>query len=303
MSIPTPTHIAQVEVLHWQYMKNVTIGAIIIMLLGVAAFAYYTLYIQAPEAAPVSAEVVQQQPVAAEPAPTPIRAAEVVIGKSVESRDILAYHFGADAVGVKELLVVGGIHGSYSANTTKVAQEAVEWLKANPTVIPAGVSVTVIPNVNPDGLVKPNMRFNANNVDLNRNFDCDWAATSMWQNKKVSGGTAAFSEPEAKSVQNFVETYKPAASVVFFSSEGEVYPSGCGEVLPASQTLASLYASSSGYHANTTDFSHYKITGDMVNWMAKMNIPAISVLLSNHTDTEWAKNEKGLTAVLNSLAQ
>jgi predicted deacylase len=184
-----------------------------------------------------------------------------------------------------------------------VAQEAVEWLKANPSVIPAGVSVSVIPQVNPDGLAKAGQRFNANNVDLNRNFDCDWTAEGTWQNKKVSGGTAVFSEPEAKSVQNFVEMYKPAAAIAFFSSEGAVYPSGCGEVLPASTTLVQTFAAASGYPANTSDFSHYKITGDMVNWMAKNGIPAISVLLTDHTSTEWAKNEKGLTAVLNALAK
>ena len=43
-------------------------------------------------------------------------------------------------------------------------------------------------------------RFNADGVDLNRNFDCDWAPTGTWQNKTVSGGTAAFSEPEAAAI-------------------------------------------------------------------------------------------------------
>jgi hypothetical protein len=212
----------------------------------------------------------------------------------------MAYHFGT---GAKELLVVGGIHGSYSANTAQVANETIEWLKANPSAIPANVSVTVIPSVNPDGAAKPGMRFNTNTVDLNRNFDCDWKAEGVWQNKKVSGGTAAFSEPESKSVQNYVETYKPTAAVVFYSAAGGVYASACGgEVSTATLSLLSTYAQASGYTAHDS-FDAYTVTGDMVNWLAKLNIPAISVLLTNHTDTEWTKNEAGLKAVLQSLAK
>lgn len=290
-------------------MQNILLAAIIFLVVGVGGYGLVNNWFSGgmaktddvamqKDAAPTDTTA-QQTPEAAKSA---VRSEMSVIGKSVEGKDILAYHYGSNDAGAKELLIVGGIHGSYSANTAKVADEAVAWLKTNPSVVPANVSVTVIPNVNPDGLAKSAQRFNANNVDLNRNFDCDWAAESKWQNKTVSGGSAPFSEPEAKSVQNYVEMYKPAAAVVFFSSEGEVYPSGCGEVLPASVTLASAYAAASGYKANTTDFTHYKITGDMVNWMAKSGIPAISVLLSDHTNTEWAKNEKGLAAVLQSLA-
>jgi hypothetical protein len=36
----------------------------------------------------------------------------------------------------------------------------------------------------------------------------------------------------------------------------------------------------------------------MLNWLAKINIPATSVLLTNHTDTEWVKNQAGVLALL-----
>lgn len=283
-------------------MKNTTIGAIIILLIA-ALFALYVWMrpAEAPESAQVIDETVQTEEVKQTQQQKPARSAQEVIGKSVGGRDIIAYHFGT---GEKELLIVGGIHGIYSSNTAKVAEEAIAWLTANPTVIPQNVSVTVVPAVNPDGLTKSGSRFNANNVDLNRNFDCDWKSESMWQNKKVSGGSAAFSEPESKAIQTFIETYKPAAAVVYFSSEGEVYPSGCGgAVLPESVALANTYSQASTYPSNTEDFSHYKINGDMVNWFAKQGIPAISVLLTDHTNTEWKKNEAGITAVLTSLAQ
>src|SRR3990167_5460526 len=75
----------------------------------------------------------------------------VVIGKSVEGRDITAYHYGS---GDKEILFVGGVHGGYSWNTALVAYELMDYLKANPAVIPSQVSATVIPVLNPDGLHK-----------------------------------------------------------------------------------------------------------------------------------------------------
>lgn len=242
-------------------------------------------------------------------------APEVVIGKSVEKRDITAYRFGT---GETELLFVGGIHGGYSWNTALVAFEFMKYLKENPNVVPSDLKVTIIPVLNPDGLNKAagtsevfesgdvtksatilaESRFNANKVDINRNFDCDWQASGVWQNKTVSGGSSVFSEPEALAIKNYVAENKPIAVVAWYSSAGGVYASSCSdEVAADTLALTNLYAKASGYKAYE-DFNAYKLTGDMVNWFAKNNVPAISVLLSNHTDTEWSKNKAGIEALL-----
>lgn len=245
---------------------------------------------------------------------TPVNNEVTVIGKSVEGRDIIAYHYGIGTT--TEILFVGGIHGGYEWNTALVATQAAEYLKANPDVIPSNVKVTVIPVLNPDGLNKivgtttgdftqadvPEStvagRFNANDVDLNRNFDCDWQASGKWQSKTVSGGSEAFSEPESLALKNYVETNKPAAVVVWYSAAGGVYASSCHNgVSPETNTLTKTFAKASGYSAYES-FDFYATTGDMVNWLAKNNIPAISVLLTNHTSTEWTKNEAGIKAVL-----
>jgi hypothetical protein len=242
--------------------------------------------------------------------------ASTVIGKSVEGRDILAYSYGK---GDTEILFVGGIHGGYEWNTVLVAGQMMNYLKANPSAVPENVKVTVIPVLNPDGLNKvvgtplanftaadvPSSqdevvagRFNANNVDLNRNFACDWQPTGKWQSKTVSGGSAAFSEPESLAVKNYVETNKPTAVVVWYSAAGGVYSSSCHNgVSSGTNTLTNTYAKASGYPAFES-FDFYATTGDMVNWLAKSNIPAISVLLTNHTDTEWSKNQAGILALL-----
>lgn len=241
--------------------------------------------------------------------------AETSIGKSVGGKDIMAYNYGT---GATKVVFVGGIHGGYSWNTVTLAYELMDYLKANPAAIPANITVSVIPVLNPDGLMKvtgsagrfaiadvnssatvqASGRFNGNTVDINRNFDCDWQANGTWQSKAVSGGESAFSEPEAAAFKAYVEAQKPSAVVVFDSSAGGVFASNCHGGVPAvTSALTAAYAKASGYKAYES-FDFYTITGDVVNWLAKINVPAISVLLSTHTDSEWTKNKAGVEAVL-----
>lgn len=242
------------------------------------------------------------------------------IGSSAAGNDVTAYHFGE---GEEEVLFVGGVHGGYSYNTTLLAYELIDYLETNESDLPENVSVTVIPVLNPDGLKEITGtlgrfngddvtqsdseriagRFNDNDVDLNRNFDCDWAATSMWRSTEVSGGDAPFSEPEAKALKKYVEGRDIAAAVVWFSAEGKVYPSACdSNPSSASTKLATTYGEASGYGVQA-EFDAYTINGDMVNWLAKQSIPAISVLLSTHENAEWTKNQAGILAVIANTAE
>ncbi|MFA5001006.1 MAG: M14 family metallopeptidase [Candidatus Paceibacterota bacterium] len=245
---------------------------------------------------------------------------KTVIGQSVEKRDITAYHYGT---GATEILFIGGIHGGYEWNTSLVAYQLMDYLTANPSAIPQNLKVTVIPVLNPDGLnkvvgtagrftvadVSTNQntvvagRLNADQVDLNRNFDCDWQASAVWQKTKVSGGSKAFSEPESLAFKNYVEANKPVAAIVWYSAAGGVFASQCDNgILAGTRALMNTFATASGYTASDS-FDFYETTGDMVNWLAKKNIPAISVILSTHNDTEWSKNLAGTQAVLKSYAK
>ncbi len=245
-----------------------------------------------------------------------------VIGHSVAGRPINAYTYlstQAGSTGSKEILFVGGIHGGYEWNTVLVAYQLMNYLKANSSTIPANLRVTVIPVLNPDGLYEvvgtttgnfsaSNVssdsttvtagRFNGNNVDLNRNFDCDWQTSGKWQSKTVSGGSAAFSEPESMAIKGYVETNKPVAVVVWYSAAGGVYASNCHDGVSAdTKALMNNFARGSGYPASD-NFDSYATTGDLTNWLAKIGTPAISVLLTNHTDTEWTRNLAGIKALL-----
>jgi hypothetical protein len=244
-----------------------------------------------------------------------VRGPQSNLGTSAGGETITAYHFGS---GDTELLFVGGIHGGYSWNTALVAFELIDHLTKNPTLVPENVTVTVIPVLNPDGLkatvgttgrftpaqvpvaeaTRIAGRFNANTVDLNRNFDCQWSASATWQERTVSGGSRAFSEPEAQAIRDYVGDHRPSAVVVWYSAAGGVYASSCNNgVLPQTTTLVKTYADASKY-PSYNEFNYYEITGDMVNWMAKLGIPAISVLLTDHVSTEWEKNRAGIEAVI-----
>lgn len=244
---------------------------------------------------------------------------ETIIGASVENRDIVAHYYGT---GDTELLFVGGIHGGYEWNTVLVAYELMDYLEAKPEVIPENVRVTVIPVLNPDGLYKTvgsserftradvptteeatiSGRYNANEVDLNRNFSCNWQSTAVWRNQSVKAGGTAFSEPESQAIRDYVIANKPKAVVVWYSAADGVFASSCdGNVLSETSALTNLFASASGYPAYEK-YDYYEITGDMTNWLADQGVPAISVLLSTHEDIEWDKNKAGVNALLGHYA-
>lgn len=300
-------------------MRNIIITLLVIILVGVGAYFFLTKRSSEDVNLQTSGTATSTSGVNGTASSTQ-DVNKPVIGTSVEGRDITAYHYGN---GEKELLFVGGIHGGYEWNTVLVAYELMDYLEANPDAIPENLQVTVIPVLNPDGLNKTvgtagrfevadvptekdatvSGRFNANTVDLNRNFDCDWKAEGVWQQTPVSGGSAAFSEPESKAIRDYVRDNQPKAVVVWYSSAGGVFASNCHNgVLPETQTLTKLFADASGYPAYQS-FNFYEITGDMVNWFANEKIPAISVLLTTHQDTEWDKNQKGIEALLKHYAE
>lgn len=292
-------------------MKNYIIAIIVLVLAGVGIY-----FLTRTSSTDVLVNTTQT--VSTSTTETVVNKDQTVIGKSVEGRDIVAHNFGTGTT--TKLLFVGGIHGGYEWNTSLLAYQLIDYLKANPNIIPAGVQVLIIPVLNPDGLNKvvgtstgnfsianvPTSqatviagRFNANNVDLGRNFDCKWQQSGKWQDKTVSGGDSVFSEPESLAFKNYVDATKPSAVAFWYSSAGGVYSSSCNNgVLPETAIITNAYANASGYPAYQ-DFTAYPLSGDTVNWLAKINVPAVSVLLTNHDDTDFDKNLAGVKALIN----
>ena len=240
-----------------------------------------------------------------------------VIGKSVEGRDIEAHTYGE---GDTHLLFVGGIHGGYEWNSVILAYEMIDYFKENQNDIPENITMTIIPSLNPDGVFNVTQkegrftedeviaedqsvgkgRFNANGIDLNRNFACNWAPESTWKGNVVSAGTEAFSEPEAKALKNFIEDIKPTAVVFWHSQANAVFASSCNDgTLPETITVMNTYANAAGYAAVET-FSAYSVTGDAEGWLADIGIPAVTVELETHETVEFERNIKGVKALLES---
>ncbi len=286
---------------------RLAVAAALVVVAGVTAL-FFANREPSPEPAPVAPE-----------APAPQGPARAVIGASVEGRAIESFTYGD---GATRLLFVGGVHGGYEWNSVVLAYQVMDYLEANPTALPANVSVTVVPNANPDGVFKivgkegrfaaadvpasadqSAGRFNANGVDLNRNFACKWQPESKWRSRTVSAGTAAFSEPEAAAIRDLVASTEPAAAVFWHSQSNAVYASECeAGILPETREIMNAYAAASGYPAVDT-FDAYAVTGDADGWLASIGIPAVTVELSSHEAIEFDRNLAGVKALLARYGQ
>lgn len=284
--------------------KKIAIGV------GIVALIIIGFFVFKPE---------KQEEITVIPKPEPIKTM-AVIGSSVEDRDIEVYTFGD---GEKHLLFVGGIHGGYEWNSVLLAYKFIDYFDEDETRIPESLTISIIPNLNPDGLYKvigkegrflasdiPSSveetkpgRFNVNGVDLNRNFDCKWAPESTWQGRIVSAGESPFSEPEAVALKNFVEARNPESVVFWHSKANTVYASECEEgILPATLDIMNLYAQAADY--NTVEkFDAYEITGDAEGWLASIGIPAITVELETRDSIEWERNLAGVNALFDFFVE
>jgi murein tripeptide amidase MpaA len=210
---------------------------------------------------------------------------------------------------------VGGHHGGYEWNTTTLAYEVIDYLRANPEVVPTAVTVHIIPTANPDGIYAVtgktgritasdvyvsdsfSARFNAYGVDLSRNWDCEWSATALWRDQPVNPGSEPFSEIENQVLRTFFRQQEQLRVVVFWHSQATlVSPGSCGEPHQPSIELANVYARAANYPVQ--EFSAYEITGDASNWLAKEGIPSFSVELTTHESTDWERNRAGVLALL-----
>jgi len=288
-------------------MRRIYLALLALFVIATGAGLYVTLSAPIPE-----------EPAVEIAAPLPEPDTKRAIGRSVENRPIEAYTFGT---GEKHLMFVGGVHGGYEWNSSLLAYMFIDYLEANEGMIPAGYSVTVVPAANPDGLFAvigkegrftgadvpegdhSHGRFNANDVDLNRNFDCKWKPTSMWRSKSVSAGSAPFSEPEAQALRTLVSELKPESVVFWHSQADAVYASECEDgILPATRDIMNAYAKAAGYKA-VASFDSYSVTGDSEGWLASIGVPAITVELSTHESPEWEKNIAGIESLFSYYAK
>lgn len=215
------------------------------------------------------------------------------IGYSVEGREIRVYRWGEGPV---KVVLVGGIHGGYEINTIKLARKAVEYFDVHQEEIPSNVELYIIPSLNPDG-DKRGSRLNANEVDLNRNWDCKWTANAKYRGKPVNPGKMPFSEPETAALKSFVDQESIDAVIFLHSAYGSVSVGVCSENTKLAQKMGREYAEAAGYKFFGWG-AFYPITGDGTGYFNSIGIPSIEIELTDHKHIEWNKNHKGLLAVL-----
>ena len=120
-----------------------------------------------------------------------------IVGTSVHRLPILSFVLGQ---GSDVTFILATIHGNEPAGTPLVHRLG-KYLQQQPHLM-AGRTVVLLAVANPDGMAH-NSRFNANGVDLNRNFP----AANRVNNKQF--GATALSEPEARLVKQLIEQYSP----------------------------------------------------------------------------------------------
>jgi len=153
------------------------------------------------------------------PAPTLPAAQYRIAGTSVQNRAIMYTLLGQ---GPDVTLILAAIHGNESAGTALVGRLA-EHLKQNPHLL-QGRTVVLVPIANPDGAAY-NTRYNANKVDLNRNF----ATANRVSNAEF--GRTSFSEPEARTIYQLIRQYNPDRIVSIHQPMGCIDYDGPGYAL------------------------------------------------------------------------
>jgi hypothetical protein len=244
-----------------------------------------------------------------------------IIGRSVEGRPISVERLGSGPI---DLLIVGGIHGGYEANSVLLARRVAEHFRTNPDELNSRFTIHVIDLMNPDGLFlitggrqpedfdfrgadRVPGRFNANGVDLNRNWDADWRPVSYWGTREVDTGTGPWSEPETRAVRDYFLRIEPVASIFFQSAGAFLWHSGAEHGWEPGRELARAYSGASGYRVAEPrprpegEERQFDITGSSDDWFYAIGHRNITVELTNHFDIEWERNLAGLVAVMQVL--
>src|ERR1044071_4570546 len=154
----------------------------------------------------------------------------LTLGKTVRGRDITAMIYGT---GAKRVLVFGGIHGDEQHTTVLARALAVN---INQETLPSNLTVVIIPDVNPDGLMVAT-RVNANGVDINRNFP-----SKTWRSEYIEQrhypGAQPSSEPETRAILGLLERYPPHLVVTLHAALGCMNWDGPGG--PFAQVMADI---------------------------------------------------------------
>jgi murein peptide amidase A len=131
-----------------------------------------------------------------------------IAGVSVKGRSIKYIKFGDSP---NTTLLIGSIHGDEQAGAL-LLNRFCGYLKENKSLL-CDNTVIIVPIVNPDGFAKKT-RYNADGIDLNRNFPSDNRVNDE------HSGSFALSAPESWHLYKILNTLKPKKILSFHDTLG-----------------------------------------------------------------------------------
>ena len=221
--------------------------------------------------------------------------AEFAFGTSVEGRELRGVRIGD---GSRILMLVGAVHGGFETNTSALIEQLAAHFDDHPTDLLPDVSLILIPSLNPDGVSRGRVlegRFNANVVDLNRNWGCGWEPVAYFRDQIVGAGSAPFSEPETATLSALIQSVEPSAVLFYHAAADGVFAGDCGGD-SGSAALSEAYGRAAEY-GYEDGFSRYPVTGTGPAWVNSIGIPSADVELASATDPEFDRNLRGVMAV------
>ncbi len=219
-----------------------------------------------------------------------VEVTRLTAGWSVEGLAIQAAVMGAED-GVT--LVLGGMHGD-EPEGAYVIRMLIELLLREPCWI-EGSKVVLLPEVNPDGLVR-GTRVNANRVDINRNFPTrNWNPTA--RDGRYHSGPRAASEPETQAILRLLDEFRPAKIVSIHAPLHQVNFDG-----PAAE-LAREMARYNGYPIRP--FIGYPTPGSLGTFAGwEQGIPTVTLELPPASkECAWCENRDALLAAIRFRAR
>ncbi|MEM8860289.1 MAG: M14 family zinc carboxypeptidase [Chloroflexota bacterium] len=217
------------------------------------------------------------------------------IGRTENGQFISATRYGR---GDEAIIFIGGIHSGKSPGSVEVSRELDTYLTARINSIPNNLVFYVIEDLNPDSLTNIGRdagRLNSNGIDPNRNSDCNFRPGS-------TSGDSAFSELESQAFRQFING-KDVVAAVFWSARetnGGVYPAFCLVKHNPSQDLARTVAIANGYSAKRVEELRAG-TGELADWLADQGIATVTVLMRDHNDADWARNQRVVDELINEF--
>ena len=205
------------------------------------------------------------------------------IGHSVQGRPIRRCTVGH---GPRTVLWIGGIHGNEPEGVVSTARLPAAFL-ADPARA-SRVTLHLIEDLNPDGRAA-DTRFNANGVDLNRNWPLAFAASPQH-------GAHPLSQPESRLLADQLAALRPALLIVAHSWPERHFINYDG---PAAD-LAAQFSALSGYPVVPSDGFH-PTPGSLGSWVGiAMGLPILTLEHERGWTPEdcWARTEAAILAVI-----